>query len=107
MKVEETKARRYAIHNRAMGGYYLTMTNESVMAHRPNESDPTNATEYTLINAVCRLSSKLRGLGFTWSDIANQLEQSGVGFKTVAGEIATTLRQEETLSRPATPAEVR
>ena len=93
MKTESLDCKKYTI-NQATGNYYITCTDKSVMAHRPREGDMENATEYTLLNSVCRLASKLRGKGYSWKKISHQLSKSGIGYKTVVDEIALILAME-------------
>ena len=59
--------------------YYFTTTDKSIMFHSPGEGDIANQEICTTVNTICRLSSKLRGLGATWADVWRQLDAGSMG----------------------------
>ena len=88
-KIQTQDAKRYKVDNPGVGSsYYIVISETAIQAFAPNESAPDNAEEYSLINALCRVSSKARGRGMTWGAIACQIKSAGVGFKTTTDKIA-------------------
>ena len=73
--------------------YYVTIGDGYIMAHYPNSSAFDRAGEYHALNAVCRLSSKLRSHGATWGQIAYQIKSAGVGHHTVLSELARVITE--------------
>ena len=90
---DEEPVTRYSIDRPGGETYYITIGDRAIMAHRPNESAYHNAVEYTGMNVACRLSSKLRARGFTWGQVAYQIQSSGVGHKTVFDDIVGVIRR--------------
>lgn len=72
---------------------YFTVTDKSIMFHAANEGDITNQEKYTSINAICRLSSKLRGCGLEWNEIYRQLDAASMGnMRTVSAIVGQIIR---------------
>ena len=73
--------------------WYLTISDTSVMAHFPEEGSVKNKDVKALVNALCRMMSKVAGgEQMAWSDIAERLTRSGVGFSCITDSIAKSIR---------------
>jgi hypothetical protein len=74
--------------------FYLTITDDSVIAHFPAEGSYKNKDIKALLNFCCRLMSKLRdGKPMTWEQIAERATRSGVGFNSIVDELARVIRE--------------
>ena len=72
--------------------WYLTISETSVMAHFPEEGSVKNKDMKALVNALCRMMSKVKSGGvMTWAEIAERLTRSGVGFSCITDSIAKAI----------------
>jgi hypothetical protein len=74
--VQDTTRHRIKRKNQ---NYYISITESGIMFHAPNEGDLQFQDEYSAINTICRLVSKLRGMGTSWEDIVRQLDAGSMG----------------------------
>ena len=76
--IEEERATRHRTRKNGQKVYF-TITEKSIMFHAEKEGDMSNADDYSAVNTICRLASKMRGLGASWLDIADQLDAGSMG----------------------------
>jgi hypothetical protein len=58
--------------------YYIWVSDEGVMFSGPGEGDVGQQELYTMVNAICRVSSKMLECGFSWEDILTQWKESNM-----------------------------
>lgn len=93
MAIDEQPCRRYRIRLKGQK-HYISIGDSFMMFHAPNEGDPNNSFEYSLINAICRLASRSRNYGMTWGEVAYQIGAATVGYCPINEEIKKVIQQE-------------
>lgn len=93
-EIEQERATRHRVR-RNTENIYFTITEKGIMFHAAHESDLARQNDYTAINTICRLISKLRGAGIEWAEIYRQMDAGSMGNgRTWPGIVAQVIRDE-------------
>ena len=58
--------------------YYFFISETDIMFSSPYEGSITNQEKYSMINAICRLASKMRVNGIPWTMVTKQLNDANI-----------------------------
>jgi hypothetical protein len=77
--------------------YYFFVSETDIMFFSPGEGAIKHQEVYSAINAICRLTSKLRQAGGSWGEVLKQLDGANVtGNQTWVKTIAGVIRDNQT-----------